>query len=74
MQNSHFHFDREGQRFLPSSVVAKRLCRTTRNVRYLAERRKIFAFKRGKLWYFPETAVESYRRLCWSKRKGDGHA
>jgi hypothetical protein len=61
--SSAFHFDRDGQRFLPASVVAKRLCRTTRMVRYLAQNGDILAFKRGKLWYFAEKAVESYSRL-----------
>jgi hypothetical protein len=46
-----------GQRLLRTTAVARRIGRTPRMVRYLAEEGLVAGFKRGKLWFFRETDV-----------------
>ena len=55
-------FNEAGERLLRTWAVAKRLHRTTRAVRYMAERKQIPAIKHGKLWYFRESDVVEYGR------------
>lgn len=55
-------FNETGDRLLRTSAVAKRLHRTMRAVRYIAERKQIPAIKRGKLWFFKESDVDEYRQ------------
>jgi|GEM_PF-7054482 hypothetical protein len=55
-------FTESGDRLLCASAVARRIGRTPRMIRYLAERKQIPALKRGKLWFFRQTDVDRYCR------------
>jgi hypothetical protein len=47
-------------RLLRATAVARRIGRTPRMVRYLAEARLLIGFKRGKLWFFKEADVLAF--------------
>lgn len=49
-----------GERLLRTTAVARRISRTPRMVRYLAEARLLIGFKRGKLWFFREADVLAF--------------
>jgi len=55
-------FDAAGDRLLRTTGVARRIGKTTRMVRYLAEDGLISGFKLGKLWFFKESDVVRYIR------------
>jgi hypothetical protein len=55
-------FTDNGERLLPVSVVASRLNRTPRMIRYLIQGGRLAAVRKGKLLFCQESAVECYRK------------
>jgi hypothetical protein len=53
-------FGEAGERLLRTTAVARRLGRTPRMIRYLAEANLLPGFKHGKLWFFREMDVAKY--------------
>jgi helix-turn-helix protein len=53
-------FSAAGERLLRASAVARRIHRTQRMVRYLAEAGLLPGFKCGKLWLFREADVLAF--------------
>lgn len=53
-------FGEAGERLLRTTAAARRLGRTPRMVRYLAETNILPGLKHGKLWFFKETDVTRY--------------
>jgi len=55
-------FNATGDRLLRTTGVARRIGKTPRMVRYLAEAGLIAGLKHGKLWFFRESDVIRYVR------------
>jgi len=53
-------FGEAGERLLRTTAAARRLGRTPRMIRYLAETNLLPGLKHGKLWFFKESDVTKY--------------